>query len=164
MNCPLVLIGEGAHFTRKWAVITDKDLGFYLGGLKGTTARLYCGDSLVASLDNGFLSIRPSYACDGYSPVKWSSLLNKWLRFTPIPYCGLAPAILHDLTRQYLGVEGCPWTREQTDTWFRECMIAGGTSPLVAWIYYKAVSSAIGTAYMAGYKPANSLKIVRFSA
>ena len=43
---------------------------------------------------------------------------------------------------------GCPWTRQDTDAWFYDAMIAGGLHPHHAGIYHGAVAGPVGTAWL----------------
>ena len=152
MNCPHVTLGNGARANGSWPLLTTRDVAFTLDRYYGDPFMLLTGDKILASYFSGRLVVHAGYASDGYSPVISYPFSrdpqDPWLRLTPTPQCGFAPAILHDITRQFLNVPGCPWDREQTDTWFFNCLVAGGMSRRRAGIYHHAVAGPIGDVYI----------------
>jgi hypothetical protein len=153
MNCPSVTIRNGARANGSWPLVTTRDVAFNLDQYYGLPFTLRTGTKNLASYLSGQLIVHEGYACDGYSPVLScpfkSDRSDPWLRLTPTPACGYAPAILHDITRQFLGVQGCPWDRKQTDEWFYNCLLAGGVSKRMAGIYHHAVAGSFGSLYIA---------------
>ena len=152
MNCPLILINSGAVANRSWPLTLTEDVAFCVDQYYGRKLAFYSGGKLIATYINGVLTVKAGYALDGYSPVISCPFFcdpeDPWLRLTPTPKCGFAPAILHDITRQFLNVPGCPWDREQTDEWFYNCLIAGGTSKRRAGVYHHAVAGPVGDIYI----------------
>lgn len=148
MNCPKILIGDGAACTDEWPVLFTRHAKFHVELYIAGRFEFYSGEKLLATLENGELEIMTGYSCDGYSPVVWLPIVRKWLRLTPTPKCGFAPAALHDFTRQFFPVVGCPWTRIQTDNWFFNCLLAGKVHPALSGIYHQAVAGVVGTAYI----------------
>lgn len=132
--------------TPRWAcVLTDK-AGTFLP-ITGQHRIFRSGDQILGELfEDGWLEIRAGYACDGYSPT--FRLFGKWIRLTPTPSrAGMFPAVLHDFTRQFCETPGSAWTRENSDIWFYDALIAGGESKKIAGTYYAAVSRTIGDFY-----------------
>ena len=152
MNCPLVTIGHGARADGPWPLLTTGDVGYNLDRYYGDPFSLRTGTKVLASYFSGRLIVHKGYASDGYSPVIACPVFcndsDPWIRLTPTPKCGFAPPILHDITRQFLGVPGCPWNREQTDEWFFNCLLAGGISRRRAGLYHRAVSGVLGDIYI----------------
>ena len=151
MNCPKVTIGSGATASGTWPLITTDDVAFSVDRYYHRQFSLQTGTKTLASYRNGRLIVHVGYASDGYSPViysPWGKADDPWLRLTPTPRCGFAPAILHDVTRQFLNVPGCPWDREQTDEWFFNCLVAGGVSKRRAGVYHHAVAGIVGDLYI----------------
>lgn len=142
MNCPPIKW----HETPKWSVILADPVGTFLP-IKGQHRIFRSGDVILGELfEDGWLEIRAGYACDGYSPT--FRLFGKWIRLTPTPSrAGMFPAVLHDFTRQFCETPGSAWTRENSDIWFYDALIAGGESKKIAGTYYAAVSRAIGDFY-----------------
>lgn len=146
LECPYIRIGSGVHETSRYACVLTHAVDTNIP-LQGYELLFYAGEQLIGRLsDDGRLQICKWYACDGYSPTL--RMFGKWLRITPTPKkAGLFPAIFHDFTRQFLGTDGCPWTREETDTWFYDLLVAGGAGKLIAGTYYGAVSKTLGDIY-----------------
>jgi hypothetical protein len=157
---PHLTIGAGVHETSRYACVLTEDVGRYTS-ISGKSLRFYAGDQLIARLyPDGYLVMMAGYACDGYSPtVRW---FGKWRRLTPVPKkAGYFPAIRHDLTRQFVPVQGCPWNRQDSDHWFYDDLVAGGESKSIAGAYYSAVSRTLGNAWSKlTYKPDLTLRIV----
>lgn len=143
----IITIGDGAHETPKWSAVLDVDFsrptpykGIHLGFFKG--------NQMLGELKpNGELVTKARYACDGYTPC--FRLFGKWIRITPTPKAGFVPAFRHDLTRQFLDVEGCPWTRKDSDDWFHQDLIEGGEPKWKTNIYHRAVSGIAGNVWIA---------------
>jgi hypothetical protein len=152
MNCPSVRIGNGATANGTWPLTTTRDVAYTLDRYYGNPFSLRTGDKILATYLSGRLFVHAGYASDGYSPVisaPWKAFDDPWLRLTPTPPCGFGPSILHDITRQFCGVPGCPWDREQTDDWFFDCLIAGGVPRWKSGIYHRAVAGTFGDVYIA---------------
>lgn len=143
LTCPYIRIGSGAHESAKYACILTHAVFTHIPVI-GKELLFYAGEQLLARLSaEGRLEIMARYACDGYSPTL--RMFGAWRRITPTPRkAGFFPAILHDITRQFCEVEGCPWTREDSDTWFYDALVAGGENPHIAGTYYGAVSRILG--------------------
>lgn len=141
--CPYIRIGSGAHENARYACVLTRAVSTHIP-IKGQELLFYAGEQLLGRLSTeGRLEISQWYACDGYSPT--IPMFGGWLRITPTPKkAGLFPAIFHDFTRQFCEVDGCPWTRQDSDTWFYNVLISGGESKTLAGTYYGAVSRAIG--------------------
>ena len=151
MNCPQITIGNGATANGSWPLITTRDAAFTLDRYYGDPFRLVTGEQILATYINGRLVVHSGYASDGYSPVisaPWMPFNDPWLRLTPTPKCGYGPAIIHDITRQFLNVPFCPWDREQTDDWFFNCLTSGEVSKRRAGVYHYAVSGIAGDVYI----------------
>jgi hypothetical protein len=140
---PYIDIGKGARQNRRFACILTSAVYTYLP-LIGRTAIFRSGDKVFARLsEEGRLEIMQDYACDGYSPT--IRFFGKWLG-TPAPNgAGLFPAVFHDFTRQFCKVDGCPWTREDSDKWFYDLMIDAKVNKHIAGVYYGAVSRLAGS-------------------
>lgn len=166
MNCPHVTIGEGATANGTWPLTTTRDVAFTLDRYYGNPFALRTGKQVLATYLSGRLIVHAGYSSDGYSPVikaSWKSLNDPWLRLTPTPKCGFAPSILHDIARQFTGIPGCPWNREQTDEWFYNCLIAGGVTNRMAGIYHHAVAGAFGDIYIAATRKIDPKLNIAFS-
>ena len=166
MNCPPVHIGQQAEVTQLWPLVLVEDVAFDTGRDYGATLLLCSGNKTLGTIHRGYLWAHAYYALDGYSPVfyaPWKAASNDpWLRLTPTPACGYAPALVHDITRQFHNVEGCPWDRKQTDDWFFDSLIAGGVPKRRAGAYHHAVAGPIGDVYIALTRKADpNLHIIR---
>lgn len=166
MNCPSIHLGDGAYASSKWALVTTRLFSFDLGGKLKGSYKFFAGERLLASSYNSVIWLAEGYASDGYSPVVYCPFFthddDPWIRLTPIPECGYAPAVLHDFTRQFLTASGCPWDRRQTDNWFYDCLEVGGVSKGMRGIYHGAVSGRLGSLYIkATRKIDQSLRIER---
>jgi hypothetical protein len=160
MNCPEIRIGCGAIETDQWPLVLTKAQIFETDRDFGGTYHFYSGDKLLAIHKLSLLVILGGYASDGYSPVK--RLFGKWIRFVRTPKCGFGPAVIHDLTRQFLNTPGCPWDRKQTDDWFYNCLRRGGEPH--TGIFHRAVAGSLGTAYIwMTRKTDPQLRIVKIS-
>jgi len=95
---------------------------------------------------DGILRIYAGYACDGYSPVL--KIFGKFIRLTPTPKCGMLPAVVHDFTRQFIEVKGCPWDRKFSDDLFYDLLVAGQEKK-IASIYHGAVAGKVGDLFIA---------------
>ena len=138
MDTGFPIIRPGDHdSSARWPVILKQTAGAELP-ISGPPVDFLAGTRRLASWDGTRFHIHQGYACDGYSPVL--RLFGRWIPITPIPACGLWPAILHDALRQFLPVPGCPWTRQDTDEWFYNALIAGGLTPHHAGLYHGAVA------------------------
>lgn len=153
MNCPKITIGNGARADGSWPLTTTRDVAFNLDRYYGLPFTLRTGEQILASYFSGRLVVHAGYASDGYSPVVSCPFFcdpdDPWLRLTPTPKCGFGPAILHDISRQFINVPFCPWDREQTDEWFFNCLTSGGVSKRRAGAYHYAVSGPVGSVYIA---------------
>ena len=147
MICPRLIDGEDYKAEGRWPVVTRRVISAPLGFDLGAVYEFYSGPHLLGRHERGKLTICKRYACDGYSPVL--RLFGKFLRLTPTPSAGMFPAIGHDFTRQMLAATGCPWDREDTDEFFYNWLVAGGTSPSLAGTYYGAVAGPVGSAFIA---------------
>ena len=141
---------------------TVLDLPYDLGAL----FYFYSGNKMLASHAYGKLTIYPGYASDGYSPVMKRPWFipgsDQWLRITPIPSCGLAPALGHDCVRQFLNTIGCPWNRQFTDDCFYNWLEQGGVSGAIAGAYHEAVAGITGSIWIwATSTPDPNLHIVK---
>jgi hypothetical protein len=144
--------------TPRYSVVLRRQQTYQIP-LYGHNLDFYAGDLRLGWLNEfGILCILPGYACDGYSPC--IKILGKWIRLTPTPKAGMFPAVLHDFTRQFCDTAGCPWNREQTDTWFYNAMVHGGSNKHIAGIYYGAVSRTIGNIYHHFRKHDPTLEII----
>ena len=160
MTCPRIHIGDGASETDKWPLVLTRLLTLEIDRDFGGVWHCYSGRHLLGVLANRQIIIFPAYAGDGYSPV--IRFLGRWIRLTPTPACGYAPAIGHDFTRQFYHVTGCPWTRRDSDNWFYNWLRRGG-EPRTG-IFHRAVAGPIGTAYIwLTRKKDPQLKIIRIS-
>jgi len=160
MNCPEIRIGCGAIETNQWPLVLISNFEFELDRDFGGVYEFYSGSKLLGIITGSKLEILRGYAGDGYSPV--ISLFDCWIRLTPTPKCGFAPAVIHDFTRQFLNTPGCPWDRKQTDDWFYNCLRRGG-EPRTG-IFHRAVAGPLGTAYIwATRKVDPQLRIVKIS-
>lgn len=142
-TCPQFRIGFGVRETERWACLLTREAVTHIP-VTGRELVFRSGEQVLGRLSaEGRLEISQWYACDGYSPT--IPMFGRWLRITPTPKkAGLFPAIFHDFTRQFCEVDGCPWTRQDSDTWFYNVLISGGESKTLAGTYYGAVSRAIG--------------------
>jgi hypothetical protein len=146
MTCPPLT--EGIHYrvTDRWPLVMARRVSTPLP-LVSEPLDFQAGRQVLARWDGRILTVMPSYACDGYSPVL--RLFGRWIRLTPTPpTAGLWPAVLHDILRQFHRTPGCPWSRVETDAWFYDSLRAGGLSPHHAGIYHGAVAGPLGTAYI----------------
>lgn len=154
---------EDEHFfsTRDWAMVMATPVIFEIEDL-GAVFEFWAGARLLAYHEHGKLVVSEAYALDGYSPV--IRVFGKWVKLTPVPKkAGHGPDLLHDLTRQFLHVPFCPWTRKQTDDWFFDELIAGGESAKIAGAYHQVVAGSIGSLWMAlKREPDPSLKIMTY--
>jgi hypothetical protein len=146
--------------TDQWPLVLTRLLALDIDRDFGGVWHCYSGERLLGILNHQKIIILPAYAGDGYSPV--IRFLGRWIRLTPTPACGYAPAIGHDFTRQFYHVTGCPWTRRDSDNWFYNWLRRGG-EPRVG-IFHRAVAGPLGTAYIwATRKKDPQLKIIRIS-
>lgn len=143
-SCPHINRSDW-HTTPRWRVVLERDVRFTLPRKLGHLD-LWADGYHLASMVGYVLTIHKGYACDGYSPVVRTC--GRHIPLTPTPSCGLGPAILHDLLTQFDSLDSCPWTRAESNQWFRESMEAGD-SPIAAKLYYAAVSGPLGHAFMA---------------
>lgn len=146
MTCPRLT--PGIHYAPRgrWAVGLTQPIGYGLGRDLGAIYEFYSDKTLLATHESGWMTISGNYACDGYSPVL--HFRGRFIRLTPTPCCGMFPAIQHDLQRQFVGVEGCPWTREQTDRDFYDAMIAGRVHRHLAGTFYGTVAGPAGNVFI----------------
>jgi hypothetical protein len=158
MTCPILHPGTHYRTSDRWPVIMTAVVGSALP-IQSPPLDFHAGPLHLARWDGRIFSVLPGYACDGYSPVL--RVLGRWLRITPTPRAGLWPAVLHDCLRQFLLAPGCPWTRQDTDSWFYAALAAGGLHRHHAGIYHGAVAGPLGTAWIALTRtPDRSLRIV----
>lgn len=101
------------------------------------------GDRRLAILDGDKLTIFAGYAFDGCSPA--FSIAGYWFG-TPTPPATVGPALVHDVLRQFMGLECAPYTRKDTDDIFYDLMVAN-KFPL-AMEYHGAVSGLAGTIFI----------------
>lgn len=146
-TCPLLKRGEDYAAKGRWPCVMLRPVSGMMGRDLGAIYEFCSDDQLLARHDRGKLSILKGYASDGYSPVIRLPF-GKFLRLTPTPKAGMWPALGHDLTRQFVDVEGCPWARLDTDTFFYNWLVVGGTSPDMAGTYYGAVAGPVGDAFI----------------
>lgn len=150
MNCPRLTPGNCYQPAGYWPVVLQRQVAAVHHDL-GASYEFYSGETLLARHEGGTTLLHAGYACDGYSPVirlRWRGGC-RFLRLTPTPRrAGMFPAIWHDFTRQFQDVEGCPWTREQTDHWFYDALLAGGENRHLAGTYYGAVAGLMGDAFI----------------
>lgn len=151
MNCPRLVEGTDFAPVGNWPVVLLRDVAAVLPYDLGAIYEFRSGEKLLARHESGTLILKTGFACDGYSPVirkpAWMPGKDRFIRLTQTPQCGMFPSILHDLTRMFLGVDRCPWTRENTDDWFFDAMVAGRCSDR-AGIYHQAVAGTLGTAWI----------------
>ncbi len=151
MNCPRLIEWRDYEPCGNWPVVLLRSVTAALPFDLGAYYEFRTGETLLAHHHSAMLTIEAGFACDGFSPVirkqAWMPGKNRFLRITPTPPCGMFPAILHDLTRMFLGVDRCPWTRKNSDDWFFDALVAGGCSNR-AGIYHQAVAGAIGDAFI----------------
>lgn len=145
MICPLLQPGTHFTITDRWPVVMTAAVGVPLP-IQSEPLDFHSGDLHLARWDGEFFHVLPRYACDGYSPV--IRVWGRWVRLTPVPGCGLWPAVLHDVLRQFNAVPGCPWSRVDTDNWFFDSLIAGGVRLPIAGAYHEAVAGPLGTAWI----------------
>jgi hypothetical protein len=143
--CPLLKPGEHYDIGTRWAVILRAMVSTPLP-LRAEPHDFLSGQQVLARWDGREFHVMPGYACDGYSPV--IRICGRWVRLTPTPPCGLWPAVLHDVLRQFLSVPGCPWSRAESDAWFYEALHSGGLHPHHAGIYHGAVAGPLGSAWL----------------
>jgi hypothetical protein len=150
MNCPLLQSPADYAAEGRWPVVTQRDIAAVLDYDLGAIYQFYSGEQLLARHHSGTVMLFKGYACDGYSPVIRIPWWGGWkfLRLTPTPKGGMFPAIWHDFIRQFCDVDGCPWNRVQTDWWFYDALVAGGTHPDVAGTFYGAVAGPAGDAFI----------------
>lgn len=165
MNCPRLTAGLDFAPTDTHPVVILRPIEARLSYDLGAVYQFFSGEKLLARHDAGVLTIMPGYACDGYSPVlrkpRWMPGKDRYIRLTPTPRCGIFPAVLHDFTRQFSPVDGCPWNRERTDDWLYLSLVAGGCSE-DAGIYHAAVAGYVGTTFIRlTTKPDPALVILR---
>jgi hypothetical protein len=146
MICPILSPGTHYRTSDRWPLVMTACVSTPLP-LRAAPLDFHAGTLHLARWDGDFLTILPGYACDGYSPV--IRICGRWVRITPTPACGLWPAVLHDLLRQFLPIPGCPWTRQDTDNWFYAALTAGNLHPHHAGLYHGAVAGPLGTAWIA---------------
>lgn len=160
MNCPLLIRDTHFEVTPRWPLRLIRDVVSEQDRDLGATYEFFSGDQLLATWHRRQLVHHKGFACDGYSPV--ITVFGRHIRLTPTPRCGFFPSVDHDLKRQILVADGCPWTREETDLDFYNSLVAGGTHPHVAGTYYGTVGGSFGTLYIrATRKPDPSLRIIR---
>lgn len=162
LSCPYLRIGSGIRQTDRYACVLIRAATTNIP-ITGREMLFYTGNQLLGRLSSdGRLEIAQKYACDGYSPT--IRFFTKWLRITPTPKkAGFFPAILHDFTRQFCEVEGSPWGRKESDTWFYDVLINGGESKRLAGTYYGAVAKTIGDIWFKFRRHDPSLRIDDFT-
>lgn len=141
-------IVEGSVFrwrpTHKYRAILTHDVTVDLRkGYKGRH-QWWHGDMPVATLVDDYLTIHEGYASDLCSPAV--RVAGCWIGTPTGPGEELA-AFVHDCTRQLLGHPCAPWTRKDTDDLFYDFL--GEAHSKVRRLYHFAVSSVIGSAFMA---------------
>ncbi len=151
MNCPMLIPGQDYDPVGDWPVVLLRDVHAILSYDLGAIFEFRSGEKLLARHERGTLIIKAGFACDGYSPVlrkpAWMPGKDRFIRLTPTPRCGIFPAVLHDLGRQFCGVDRCPWDREKVDDWFFDALVAG-RCPNRAGVYHSAVAGTLGTAFI----------------
>ena len=145
-TCPLLQRGVDFDSQGRWPVVLHHPCSGNMGRDFGAIFHLYSGPQLLARHANGRLVLMKHYASDGYSPV--IRVFGKFVYLTPWPKCGVWPALGHDVMRQFVGVEGCPWDRIDTDLCFYNWLTAGGVHPDVAGTYYGAVAGVVGDIFI----------------
>lgn len=111
------------------------------------------GGQLIATLVDDCLTIHEGYASDLCSPAV--RVAGCWIGTPTGPGEELA-AFVHDCTRQLLGHPCAPWTRKDTDDLFYDFLGEGHSK--VRRLYHFAVSSVIGSAFMALTRKDRSLR------
>lgn len=160
-TCPLLKRGVDFEAQGRWPCVMLHPVSGMMGHDLGAIFEFYSGERLLARHDKGRLTLMKGYACDSFSPVIRLPFGKFW-HLTPWPVSGPWPAFGHDLTRQFLIVDGCPYKREDTDNWFYNWLTAGGVSPRKAGGYYVAVAGPAGDAFIRmTRKPDPNLRIVR---
>lgn len=92
------------------------------------------GESVLAELNGDELTIFKPYLWDGCSPSK---LFGVPFFSTPSPASTAAASICHDLFYQFLGIDGCPWSRKFADDEFEIILKRNGFS--LYRLYFLAV-------------------------
>lgn len=147
MTCPLLQPGIHYQSSERWPVILIAAVGTPLP-IQSPPLDFYAGERHLARWDGRIFTVLQGYACDGYSPVV--RMFGRWVRLTPTPRrAGLWPSVLHDCLRQFLLTPGCPWTRQDSDAWFYDALLAGGLDRHRAGIYHGAVAGPLGSAWIA---------------
>lgn len=147
MNCPHLKPGKDYEPQGRHPVVLLRNICTHIGRDPGAFFEFYSGPHLLGYTEYTRLTICKGYACDGYSPGFW--LGRKYIGLTPTPKAGIFPAIGHDFTRQMAWLDYCPWNRKDTDVWFYNWLVAGGTNPHIAGTYYRAVAGLTGSAFIA---------------
>ena len=153
MSIPRLI--EGLHYvvTDESPVMTIAAFDMPLTKRFPKCTHLMRGRHLVATLHQSRMQVYQQFHSDGYSPVikkpRWIPGKNRWIRLTPVPSCGLAPALGHDILRMFLDVPGCDWDREYTDDEFFNWLELGGEKRNIAGAYHEAVAGVFGTIYIA---------------
>ncbi len=144
-DCPNILRGRDWVSDSRWPLTL-------LRGVSTTVPRtgysllFMSGEQILGRMaTDGRITVCSAYSCDGYSPVLKTP--RGWLRLTPTPRCGMFPAVLHDFLRQFVAVPGCPWSRKDSDDWFYDAMLAGGSKRAAA-IYHGTVAGPLGNAFI----------------
>lgn len=138
--------------TRKYPVVLTRPFSWQLFKTYKSAA-FYQDDQLLGMIIGDTLTIEIGYASDGYSPKG----------ITPVPRCGLAPAVIHDFLRQMSEVRDSVVTRKDADDEFEFAMTRLGASNWVAKLYRGVVSSPIGWAYSALRKKPVTVLQIQFS-
>jgi hypothetical protein len=160
MNRIKLTAGKDYEVTETWPMVLSRPVRFEIGDL-GANYDFLSGNQLLGFADRKGLVICDGYALDGYSPV--IKLFGAWREITPVPrHAGHGFDVLHDFTRQFLKVEGCPWNRTQTDDWFFDGLVLGGESERIAGVYHHVVAGPVGSAYILFTRKTDpALRIVR---
>jgi hypothetical protein len=146
MKFDRLIEGEDWEPQGNWPLILKRDVVVQTN-IRGKEFVFSSNGKLFGGLSvDGTLRIYSGYACDGYSPVL--KVFGKFVRLTPTPKCGMLPAVAHDFTRQFAGVEGCPWDRHFSDTLFFDLLVLGGSGD-IASIYHGAVAGKVGDLFIA---------------
>lgn len=169
MNCPTLIAGVNYKETDDYPFVSLRKMAVTLPYDLGAKFLLKTGNQVLGYHDRGVLTVCEGYASDTYSPcIKRPWYIpgkSRYLHVTPVPKsAGFAPAILHDMTRQFFPVPGCPWTREDCDDWFYNMLLAGGESELIAGIYHEAVAGLTGDLWIAATRSSNAALSIQRTA